>query len=307
MLWLDAWIQMLARGERIKSECEVQTLCTHVRSVLIEEANAVRVSSPAIVCGDIHGQFHDLLELFCVLGGLPNSQESASYEETRSFIFLGDYVDRGRNSVEVFELLMCLKAKFPSRIALLRGNHESGLVTQVYGFYDECVWKYGSSTVWRACCDVFECLNVAALVDDRVVCIHGGLSPVLRTLDQMAVLNRVSEVPTWGPLCDLLWSDPAEDNADTDWTVSSRGSGHIFGPHVVTRFLHDNALALLCRAHQLVMEGYKFHFDAKNCWTVWSAPNYCGRCGNVAAVLQIPSRADDTCRFITFDTRLETE
>eukprot|EP01034_Spumella_vulgaris_P032233 gene32233-39801_t len=114
------------------------------------------------------------------------------------------------------------------------------------------------------------------LVDDKVFCVHGGLSPILRTVDQIQVLERLQEIPHQGAYCDLMWSDP-EDIAG--WAVSPRGAGYLFGYMATSE--------LVARAHQLVMEGYKYHFPQKNLVTVWSAPNYCYRCGNVASVLQL--------------------
>ena len=268
---VDKWIEMLQSGSCI-SEPDLKRLCTHVKNLLMEEANVQPVRSPVTICGDIHGQFYDLLELFRT-GGEPPST---------NYIFMGDFVDRGHNSVETFQYLMCLKAKYPDCITLLRGNHESRQITQVYGFYEECVRKYGNANSWKYCVEVFDFLNLAAVVDGKVFCVHGGLSPVLRTLDQIQVIERVQEIPHEGPYCDLMWSDPEDI---IDWTVSPRGAGYLFGSRATNEFLYMNDLSLVCRAHQLVMEGYKFHFPEKNLVTVWSAPNYCYRCGNVASIL----------------------
>jgi serine/threonine-protein phosphatase 6 catalytic subunit len=191
-------------------------------------------------------------------------------------------VDRGRNSVECLELLLCLKCKYPDNITLLRGNHESRQITQVYGFYEECVRKYGNANPWKFCTEVFDYMNLAAVIDGSVLCVHGGLSPEIRTLDQVRTFDRVMEIPQDGPFCDLMWSDP--EDIET-WAISPRGAGFIFGSKVTSEFNHLNGLELICRAHQLVMEGYKYQFEDKNLVTVWSAPNYCYRCGNVAAVL----------------------
>lgn len=136
-------------------------------------------------------------------------------------------MDRGFYSVETFLLLLALKVRYPDRITLIRGNHESRQITQVYGFYDECQRKYGSSNVWRWCCEVFDYLALGAIVDGRVFCVHGGLSPVLQAIDQVSfehyirvldfssltwiqirAIDRKQEVPHDGPMCDLLWSDP---------------------------------------------------------------------------------------------------
>jgi serine/threonine-protein phosphatase 4 catalytic subunit len=166
----------------------------------MEEANVQPVRSPVTICGDIHGQFYDLIELFKVGGECPDT----------SYLFLGDFVDRGYYSVETFLLLLALKVRYPDRITLIRGNHESRQITQVYGFYDECLRKYGSVNVWRYCTDVFDYLSLSAVVGDRVLCVHGGLSPELHTLDDIRRLDRFKEPPPFGPMCDLLWSDPLE-------------------------------------------------------------------------------------------------
>ena len=145
----------------------------------------------------------------------------------------GDFVDRGLYSVETFLLLLALKVRYPDRITLIRGNHESRQITQVYGFYDECQRKFGSANVWRYCCDVFDYLSLGAIVDGRVFCVHGGLSPNITTLDQIRLISRKQEVPQDGAMCDLLWSDPdgtciSLTKDITGWGVSPRGAGFLF-------------------------------------------------------------------------------
>ena len=177
----------------------------------VDESNVQRVDAPVTICGDIHGQFYDLLELFRVGGDCPG----------RNYLFLGDFVDRGHYSVETFLLLLALKVRHPDRITLIRGNHESRQITQVYGFYDECLRKYGSVNVWKYCTEVFDFLSLSAIVDDSVFCVHGGLSPSINTLDQIRTIDRKQEVPHDGAMCDLMWSDPEEI---AGWGLSPRGA-----------------------------------------------------------------------------------
>lgn len=225
------------------------------------------------ICGDIHGQFYDLVELFKVGGECPD----------KNYLFLGDFVDRGYYSVETFLLLLALKVRYPDRITLIRGNHESRQITQVYGFYDECLRKYGSVNVWRYCTEIFDYLSLSAIIEDKIFTVHGGLSPSINTLDQIRVIDRKQEVPHDGAMCDLMWSDPEEIDG---WGLSPRGAGYLFGGDIVAMFNERNDLDLIARAHQLVMEGHRSMFNDALV-TVWSAPNYCYRCGNVAAILEL--------------------
>lgn len=252
-------------------ENDLKKLCDIVLEYLIEESNVQPVSTPVTVCGDIHGQYYDLQQLFHT-GGPPG--------ET-NYVFMGDFVDRGHYSLETLTQLLLLKAKYPNKITLLRGNHESRQITQVYGFYDECMSKYGNANAWKNCCKVFDYMTIAAIIDDCILCVHGGLSPEIKCLDQIRTIERNQEIPNKGAFCDLVWSDP--EDIDT-WAISPRGAGWLFGSKVTYQFVELNNLKLICRAHQLVQEGYKYWFNDKLA-TVWSAPNYCYRCGNVASIL----------------------
>jgi diadenosine tetraphosphatase ApaH/serine/threonine PP2A family protein phosphatase len=269
---LDKWVEHV-KGCKYLDEPDLKALCEMVKELLLEESNVQPVASPVTLCGDIHGQFYDLLELFRTGGELPST----------NYVFMGDFVDRGYYSLETFTFLLVLKARYPDKITLLRGNHETRQITQVYGFYDECLQKYGSANAWKYCTQVFDLLGIAALVDGRVFCVHGGLSPQAQTIDQIRTIVRDVEVPHEGPLCDLMWSDPEEIEG---WELSPRGGGWLFGSRPTREFVELNCLELVARAHQLVQEGHKYMFN-EQLVTVWSAPNYCYRCGNIASILAL--------------------
>lgn len=152
-----------------------------------------------------------------------------------------------------------------------------------YGFYDECLRKYGNANVWKFFTDLFDYLPLTALIEQQIFCLHGGLSPSIDTLDHVRQLDRIQEVPHEGPMCDLLWSDPDDR---TGWGVSPRGAGYTFGQDISEQFNHNNGLNLVARAHQLVMEGYNWCHE-QNVVTIFSAPNYCYRCGNQAAIMEL--------------------
>ncbi|KAJ4458509.1 putative Serine/threonine-protein phosphatase 6 catalytic subunit [Paratrimastix pyriformis] len=282
---LDLLLEKLRKKQPLSQE-DFIALSDYVVEILLEEGTVQPVSAPVTVCGDIHGQFYDMLQLFKIGGEVPNTK----------YVFMGDYVDRGYHSLETFSLLMCLKARYPSRITLLRGNHETRQITQAYGFYDDCMKRYGNALPWRKCMEVFDYLPIAALIDNKVLCVHGGLSPELKTLDQICTIQRRQEVPHEGAFCDLMWSDP---EALDGWAISPRGAGYLFGHKVAKQFNQINGLDLICRAHQLVNEGYKHSFPDQCVVTVWSAPNYCYRCGNIAAIMQLDDVAKAP-KFITF-------
>ena len=227
------------------------------------------------ICGDIHGQFYDLLQLF-ELGGYPPD---------KNYLFLGDYVDRGRQSIETMCLLLAYKIKYPENFFLLRGNHECSSVNRIYGFYDECKRRY-SIKLWKNFCDCFNCLPIAAIIDDTIFCCHGGLSPELVFVNEIKEIIRPTDVPEQGMLCDILWSDPNKDIIDDYFGENERGISVTFSKKYLQKFLSDNNLELLCRAHQVVEEGYEF-FANKKCVTVFSAPNYCGIFDNSGAMMVV--------------------
>lgn len=258
-----------------------KVLCERLKLVLIRECNVKSVPAPVTIVGDVHGQVFDLLELFRIGGPVPHT----------NYLFLGDYVDRGPFSVETITLLALLKLSHPERVTLLRGNHESRQITQVYGFYAECLRKFGGPAVWQYFTELFDYLPIAALVGGSLLAVHGGLSPSIHHLDQIRILDRFAEIPHDGPLADLMWSDPDPDK--TGFVISPRGAGYVFGHDVVWKFLHMNGLAHIVRAHQLCMTGYQVLFE-DSLSTVWSAPNYCYRFGNTASILEV---SEDLGRF----------
>jgi len=254
-------------------EAQVKALCTAVRTVFLDQNSLLELEAPLKICGDVHGQYHDLLRLF-EYGGCPPES---------NYLFLGDYVDRGKQSLETIILLFAYKTKYPENFFLLRGNHECASITRIYGFYDECKRRYNIK-LWKQFCDVFNCMSVCALIDEKIMCMHGGLSPEISSFDQVRRLVRPTDVPDTGMICDLLWADPDKDIAG--WAENDRGVSFIFGPDVVTSFLQKQDLDLVCRAHQVVEDGYEF-FAKRQLITLFSAPNYCGEFDNAGAMMSI--------------------
>jgi serine/threonine-protein phosphatase PP1 catalytic subunit len=255
------------------TEAEIKNLCVKSRDIFISQPILLELEAPIKICGDVHGQYFDLLRLFDY-GGFPPDA---------NYLFLGDYVDRGRQSLETICLLLAYKIKFPENFFLLRGNHECSTINRMYGFYDECKRRYNIK-LWKTFTDCFNCLPVAALIDEKIFCMHGGLSPELTSLELIHKIFRPIEVPDTGLLCDLLWSDP--DKEVQNWGESERGVSFTFGADVVTMFLKKHDMDLICRAHQVVEDGYEF-FAKRQLVTVFSAPNYCGDFDNSGAMMSI--------------------
>lgn len=255
------------------SESEIKILCQMVRPILLGQPMLIELEAPLKICGDIHGQYTDLLRLF-EYGGFPPES---------NYLFLGDYVDRGKQSLETICLLLCYKIQHPQNFFILRGNHESAGINRIYGFYDECKRRY-SIKLWKIFSDVFNCLPISALVDEKILCMHGGLSPEMESLQQIADLPRPKDVPDVGLMCDLLWSDP--DTTVNGWGENERGVSFVFGADVVAEFLDRHDLDLLVRAHQVVEDGYEF-FAGRRLVTLFSAPNYCGEFDNAGGIISV--------------------
>ena len=254
-------------------ESDIVELVTRVREVFKSQPMLLELEAPVKICGDVHGQFSDVLRLF----------EYGGYPPAANYLFLGDYVDRGRQSLETICLLFAYKIKYPENFFLLRGNHECASINRIYGFYDECKRRY-SIKLWKTFTDTFNCLPVAALVAEKIFCMHGGLSPEMRSMEQVRQAKRPTDIPDTGLLCDLLWADPDKDI--NGWCENDRGVSFCFGPDVVANFLDTHDLDLVCRAHQVVEDGYEF-FAKRQLVTLFSAPNYCGEFDNAGAMMSI--------------------
>ncbi|KAG2723808.1 hypothetical protein I3760_02G187400 [Carya illinoinensis] len=239
-------VRLARPGKQVQlSETEIKQLCVASKDIFMRQPNLLELQAPIKICGDIHGQYSDLLRLF-EYGGFPPHA---------NYLFLGDYVDRGKQSLETICLLLAYKIKYPENFFLLRGNHECASINRIYGFYDECKRRF-NVRLWKAFTDSFNCLPVAALIDDKILCMHGGLSPDLINLDQIRNLTRPTAIPESGLLCDLLWSDPGRDVKG--WGMNDRGVSHTFGPDKVAEFLEKHDLDLICRAHQVFVFAFNF-------------------------------------------------
>ncbi|KAG5441815.1 GTP-binding nuclear protein gsp1/Ran [Clonorchis sinensis] len=285
---LDAFITRLLEARKNRpgapvnmKEEEIRWLCHKSRELFLQQPMLLELEPPLQICGDIHGQYSDLLRLF-ELGGWP---------PTSNYLFLGDYVDRGKQSLETICLLLAYKIRYPENFFLLRGNHECAAINRIYGFYDECKRRF-SIKLWKIFSDCFNCLPVAAIVGDKIFCCHGGLSPDLQNMDQIRQIIRPTDVPDTGLLCDLLWSDPNQDI--TGWIESNRNVSFHFGVDVVSKFLSRHDLDLICRAHEVVEDGYEF-FGRRQLVTIFSAPNYGDDFNNAGGMMKVDENL--TCSF----------
>ncbi|WFC93634.1 protein-serine/threonine phosphatase [Malassezia brasiliensis] len=260
---------------------EIMAVCQAAREVFLSQPTLIELSPPVKIVGDTHGQYQDVLRLFDMCGFPPAS----------NYLFLGDYVDRGKQSLETILLLLCYKIKYPENFFLLRGNHECANVTRVYGFYDECKRRL-NIRIWKTFIDVFNTLPIAAIVASKIFCVHGGLSPSLSNMDDIRRIERPTGVPDYGLLNDLLWSDPSD--TALDWEDNERGVSYCFGKVVIQQFLAQYDFDLICRAHMVVEDGYEF-WNERTLVTVFSAPNYCGEFDNFGAVMSVSE--DLLCAF----------
>ncbi|RDW42481.1 Metallo-dependent phosphatase-like protein [Yarrowia lipolytica] len=264
-------------GKITKAVClknsEIALICRRARSILLSQPTLLELLPPVKIVGDVHGQFGDLIRMFDMCGFPPAA----------NYLFLGDYVDRGKQSLETILLLLCYKIKYPENFFILRGNHECAKVTRVYGFYDECKRRCNIKT-WKTFVDTFNTLPIAAVVAQKIFCVHGGLSPSLSSMSEIRSIVRPTDVPDYGLINDLLWSDPAD--TQNEWEDNERGVSYCFSKVAINKFLTKFSFDLVCRAHMVVEDGYEF-FNDRSLVTVFSAPNYCGEFDNWGAVMSV--------------------
>lgn len=265
-------------ASKMLTEQFIRKILRLARPILMSQPMLVKVEAPVNICGDIHGQIIDLVEILSS-GGLP--------PDTR-YLFLGDYVDRGKYGTEVITTLLGLKVLYPNNIFILRGNHETDSICRLYGFFDEVKRRFGLK-LFKEFTDVFNCLPISALIEDVALCMHGGLSPELHSLKQIESIPRPLIVGDVGLACDLLWSDPEEGGSG--WMPSDRGVSFTFGEDVVRKTCAALGIDVVFRAHQVVDNGYSF-FAERKLVTIFSASNYCGEFTNNGAMMIM----DENCR-----------
>ncbi|KAF1769895.1 hypothetical protein GCK72_001712 [Caenorhabditis remanei] len=287
--WLGTVVERLkwwspGNCQKLFLEAELIELCYRAREQFWKSSVLLQVEAPVNICGDIHGQFEDLLALF----------ELTGYPPHQKYLFLGDYVDRGPFSIEVITLLFAFQILHPEKFYLLRGNHESRPVNMQYGFYLECRKRY-SERLYDAFQLAFYCMPLCAVVSKKIICMHGGISEDLIDLNQLNKVDRPCDIPDIGVIADLTWADP--DDKLQGYGGSPRGAGRSFGPEAVRKFLQLHSLDLVVRAHQVVMDGYEF-FAQQQLVTIFSAPAYCGQFDNAGAVLNVDYNL--ACSFTIF-------
>jgi len=292
----------LHKEGRLRKDDALQ-LVKMASEVFAKEDNLLKLSDPITVCGDVHGQFFDLLRLM----------EAGGDPESNQYLFLGDYVDRGCFSTEVVFYLYAHKITYSDSFFMLRGNHECRHLTAFFNFKDECRYKYDEE-VYDAIMDSFDTLPISATINKKFFCVHGGLSPDIRSLREIQDLNRFREVPRDGPFCDLLWSDPVDESRDEEhdddddahnWFShnETRQCSFVFGVEAVQTFLKKNHLTAIIRAHEVQYNGYKMHFVNKQSQiprviTIFSAPNYCDVYKNKGACLKFDNELLNIRQFV---------
>jgi serine/threonine-protein phosphatase 2B catalytic subunit len=308
---LESLGQHLNREGRLTLE-DAFLLTKETAKLFNKEPNLLVLTDPITVCGDVHGQFFDLLRLM-EAGGDPADTQ---------YLFLGDYVDRGCFSTECCFFLFAHKITYGDSFFMIRGNHECRHLTSFFNFKDECIYKYNVE-LYNAIMDCFDNLPIAATINGKFLCCHGGLSPDISTLGEIEELDRFMEVPREGPFCDLLWADPVDDDKDEDadshesesmdastemttWFAynETRQCSYVFGIDAVITFLKKNSLTAIIRAHEAQFDGYKMQFvneatSIPRVITIFSAPNYCDVYRNKGACLKFDDELLNIRQFVS--------
>ena len=273
----------LQKNGRMTKESTVRLLRMAL-NMFKKEDNIVKVPDPVVFVGDIHGQFFDLVKMLDLVGKIGDL----------NFVFLGDYVDRGMFSFEVVATLYALKLCYPNKITLLRGNHECRQMTENFNFLIEIEEKFDME-VYELMMETFDALPLAALVDNKILAVHGGISPDLQSMQSIISIDRFKEIPRIGLFTDLMWSDPVENETgyldELFAKNQKRSCSFLFGNTAANNFLEVNNLLCVVRAHEVQMNGYKLHqwngpAEFPSVITIFSAPNYCDVYNNKAAVLR---------------------
>lgn len=295
----------LAPDAEFPFKCEeIIDLCNQAQEIIEKQAMLIHIEAPVKVFGDIHGQYSDLMRFFDLWGGPCNPEEGKiNVEDNYNYVFLGDYVDRGNHSLETICLLLALKVKFPNKIVLLRGNHEDRWINSGFGFLDECENRLQENadlpeSVFNRINNLFEYLPLGCLIENVILCLHGGIGSSLKKVEQIENIPRPLEVvhevqtPAEKLVVDILWSDPTDSDNDVGIQANQvrdpHGTGNIvkFGPDVVKDFLQKNKLDKIIRAHECVMDGFE-RFAGGDLMTIFSATDYCGKHKNAGAILTI--------------------
>ncbi|KAL1550230.1 Serine/threonine-protein phosphatase bsl1, variant 3 [Salvia divinorum] len=266
---------------------EVGELCYAAEQIFMQEQTVLQLKAPVKVFGDLHGQFGDLMRLFDEYG-FPSTAGDITYID---YLFLGDYVDRGQHSLETITLLLALKIEYPENVHLIRGNHEAADINALFGFRIECIERMGESDgiwAWTRFNQLFNYLPLAALIEKKIICMHGGIGRSINSVEQIEKLERPITMDAGSiVLMDLLWSDPTENDSVEGLRPNARGPGLVtFGPDRVTDFCKKNKLQMIIRAHECVMDGFE-RFAQGQLITLFSATNYCGTANNAGAILVV--------------------
>ncbi len=280
----------------------INVLCKKVKSVLAKTPSLIRLKPGVKIFGSLHGQYGDLMRFFRQYGVPDNDPtfEKKSDIEALEYLFLGNFIDRGKNSLEVICLLFALKLKFPSQIHLLRGSHEDIVINRNEGLYQECKERLGENpdakgSVFNHVNEVFEYLSYGALIGERILCIHSGIGENVKTLAQIEKIRKPFTIkhnnlssPDQKVVFDLLWSDPVLNVDHQDNQVNkNRKSKKIkfvrFGTNAIKTFLKTNKIKIIIRSHECVMEGAEA-FGNTNLYTIFSCSGYGKAYENNAAI-----------------------